>query len=63
VHADTSAYIALVNATTDWQYGSAQCVLEKDLTGYDFLSITKDGFVPVSVLPTFEAWLGDVIFR
>jgi hypothetical protein len=49
VHVDASAYIALDDVTTDWQHGSTQCILGKDLTGYDFLSISKDGFVPVSV--------------
>jgi hypothetical protein len=62
VHADTSAYIALADATSDWQHGSAQCLSRNDFTGYDFLSVTKDGFVPVSVQLTFEARLGNVIF-
>jgi hypothetical protein len=62
VHADTSAYIALADATFDWQHGSTQCLSRNDFTGYDFLSVTKDGFVPVSVQLTFEARLGNVIF-
>ena len=37
VHADVSAYIALADATTDWQHGGTQCLSERDLTGYDFL--------------------------
>jgi hypothetical protein len=63
VHADALAYIALADATTDWQYGSAQCLSGKDLVGYDFLSVLKDGFVPVSVKPTSEARLGNVMFQ
>jgi hypothetical protein len=63
VHADASADIALANATTDWQHGNAQCLSGKDLTGYDFLSVSKDGFVPVSVQPAFRARLGDVVFQ
>jgi hypothetical protein len=63
VHIDTLAYIALANATADWQHGSAQCLLGKGLLGYGFLSITKDGFVPVSVQPAFKARLDDVIFQ
>jgi hypothetical protein len=51
VHADASVYIALADATTDWQHGSAQCLSGKDFLGYDFLSISKDGFVPVSIKP------------
>jgi hypothetical protein len=49
VHTDALAYIALVDATTDWQHGSAQCLSGKDLSVYDFLSITKDIFIHVSV--------------
>jgi hypothetical protein len=44
---DVSAYIALTNTTADWQHESAQCISEKDLTRYDFLSVFKDGFLPV----------------
>jgi hypothetical protein len=51
VHADASAYIALA----DWQHGSVQCLSGKDLTGYDFFSVSKDGFVPVSVQPASRA--------
>jgi hypothetical protein len=49
MHVDASAYIALADATTDWQHGSAQCLSGKDLTCYNFLGVTKEGFVPVSV--------------
>jgi hypothetical protein len=63
VHADASAYIALADATVNWQHGSAQCLSGKDLTSYDFLSISKDGFVPVSVKPAFKARLDNVVFQ
>ena len=63
VHAYASAYIALADVMADWQHGSPQCLSGKDLSGYDFLSVTKDGFVPVSVQPASEARLGDVIFQ
>jgi hypothetical protein len=32
VHTDALAYIALVDATADWQHGSAQYLSRKDLT-------------------------------
>jgi hypothetical protein len=35
---------------------------ERDILGYDFLRVTKDVFVPISVQPNSEAWLGDVGF-
>jgi hypothetical protein len=62
VHVDTSSYIALADATADWQHGSAQCLLGKDLSGHNFLSITKDEFVPVFVQPASKARLVDVVF-
>jgi hypothetical protein len=62
VHTDASAYIALADATADWQHESTQCLLGKDLIGYDFLSVSKEGFVAVSVKLAFEAQLGNVVF-
>jgi hypothetical protein len=63
VHADTSAYMALADATADWQHGSAQCLSGKDFTGYDFLSISKKGFVSVSIKSASKARLGNVVFQ
>jgi hypothetical protein len=60
VHADVSAYIALADATTDWQHGSVWCLSGKDLSCCNFLSISKEGFVPMSVKLTSEARLGKV---
>jgi hypothetical protein len=63
VHVDLSAYITLADATADWQHGSAQCISGKDLIGYDFLIVSKDGFVLMSVKPASEAQLGNVVFQ
>jgi hypothetical protein len=63
VHADTSDYIALADARTNWHHRSTQCLSGKDLTGYDFLSISKDGFVSVSVQSASEARLGGVVLQ
>jgi hypothetical protein len=60
---NVSVYIALADVMTDWQHGSTQCLPGRDLTGYDFLSISKDGFVPVSVEPTSRTQLRDVVFQ
>jgi hypothetical protein len=60
---DALAYIVLADAMTDWQYGSAQCLLGKDLAGYDFLKVSKDGFMPVSIKPAFKAQFGNVVFQ
>jgi hypothetical protein len=63
VHVDASTYITLADTTADWQHGSAQCLSEKDLTGYVFLSISMEGFVPVSLKSVSEAQLGNVVFQ
>jgi hypothetical protein len=55
IHVDMSAYIAHADAATDWQHGGAQCLSGRDLTGYDFLSVSKESFVPVFVKPVSEA--------
>jgi hypothetical protein len=60
---NASAYIALADATADWQHGSTQCLSGKDLTSYDFLSVSKDGFMLVSMQPASGTWLGDVVFQ
>jgi hypothetical protein len=62
VHANVSAYIAPVDATADWQHGNTRCLSRKDLIGYDFLSISKEGFVPMSLKLASEAQLGNVVF-
>jgi hypothetical protein len=49
VHVDASAYIALADAMADWQHGSTQCLSGKDINDYDFLSVSKDRFVPIFV--------------
>jgi hypothetical protein len=63
VHVDVSAYIALADAMAERQHGGAQCLSRRDLIGYDFLSVSKEGFVPVSVKPASEARLGNVVFQ
>jgi hypothetical protein len=63
VHTDALAYIALADATADWQHGSTQCLSGKDLIGYDMLSISKEAFVPMSVKPASKARLNNVVFQ
>ena len=51
VQADESACIALADSLVDWQHPNATCLSGRDFTGFDFLSATRDGFVPVSLKP------------
>jgi hypothetical protein len=62
VHVDASAYITLADVMADWKHGTAQCLSGKDLTCYNFLSVSKEGFVPMSVKPTSEARHGNAVF-
>ena len=61
VHADTSTYIAMADASANWQHGDAQCLSGLDLSDFDFLSVTKDGFVPVVVKPVVAARLKNMM--
>jgi hypothetical protein len=63
VYADASVYITLADTTADWQHGSTQCLSRKDLIGYDFLSISKEGFVLVSVKLASKARLDNVVLK
>jgi hypothetical protein len=63
VHTDVSPYIALADTTVIWQHKSVQCLSGRDLIGYDFLSVSKDGFVSMSIKPASKARLGNVVFQ
>jgi hypothetical protein len=50
VHTDTSACIAMVDSSI-WTYEDVKCLSGLDLLDYDFLSVSKDGFVPIHIKP------------
>jgi hypothetical protein len=31
------------------------CLTDRDLSGYDYVSVTKEGFIPISVKPVIGA--------
>jgi hypothetical protein len=55
VHVDTSACVAMANSSI-WTHDDVKCLSGLDLSDYYFLSVSKDGFVPVHVKPV-EIWL------
>jgi hypothetical protein len=55
VHVNALAYIPLADAMADWQHEGARCLSGRDLTGYYFLSVSKEGFVPMFVKLVSEA--------
>ena len=60
VEADNSACIALAEAPVDWQHCEMSCLTGRDLSDYDYISIGRDGFVPVHAQPASEARLNDL---
>jgi len=61
VHADTSAFIAMADASANWQHGDIQCLSGLDLTSFDFVSVTNGSFVPIVVKPAAAVWLDNVM--
>jgi hypothetical protein len=58
VQADEDVCIAVIESQVDIQGGKMKCLTGRDLMGYDYVSIGKDGFVPISVKPVIGAtWL------
>jgi hypothetical protein len=49
VHANEEVCVAMVESQVDFLGGKMECLSGKDLTGYDYISVSKDGFVPRSV--------------
>jgi hypothetical protein len=52
VQADEDMCIAMTESQVDIQGGKMKCLTHRDLMGYDYVSVGKDGFVPISVKPT-----------
>jgi hypothetical protein len=49
VQADEDVCSVVAESQFDIQEGNMKCLTGMDLTGYDYVSIDKDGFVPTSV--------------
>jgi hypothetical protein len=51
VDADEAACVAMAETQVDVLDGSVGCLTRWDLTDYDYVSVSKDGFIPISVKP------------
>jgi hypothetical protein len=49
VQADEEVCVAMAESQVDILGGKMECLSRKDLTGYDYISVSKDGFVPINV--------------
>jgi hypothetical protein len=54
VQADEDVCIAMTESQVDIQGGKMKCLISRDLLGYDYVSISKDGFVSISVKLTID---------
>jgi hypothetical protein len=58
VQADEDVCITMTESQVDIEGRKIECLTGKDLMSYDYVSIGKDGFVPISVNPAIGAtWL------
>jgi hypothetical protein len=55
VQADEDVCIAVIESQVDIQGRKMECLTGRDLTGNNYVSIGKDGFVPISVKPAIGA--------
>jgi hypothetical protein len=62
IKAVETACVAVTDSQVDVQGGRMRCLTGRDLTEYDYVSVGKDGFVPISVKPaTGSTWLSNNI--
>jgi hypothetical protein len=50
VHADVSACVAMANSLS-WSHYNIKCLSGQDISDCDFVSVSKDGFISISVKP------------
>jgi hypothetical protein len=50
VHADVSACVATVDSSS-WSHYNIKCLSDQDISDCDFVSASKDDFIPISVKP------------
>jgi hypothetical protein len=51
IHADSSVYIAMVDAHVLWTYETTKCLAGVDFLDYQFISVYREGFTPVILEP------------
>ena len=51
VHGDTSSFVALADSDSIGEYDNVKCLSGVDLSDYDLISCTKDGFVSAVLKP------------
>jgi hypothetical protein len=57
VRADDTANVELAETCEDWQDGEVRCLSGRNLKFFDYVSVGRDGFVPVNVMSMITTWL------
>jgi hypothetical protein len=52
VHSNTSSFIAMADSNSISVHDNIKCLLGLDLSDYELISCTTDGFVPAVLKPT-----------
>ena len=60
VHSDSSTDVAAVDAPTLGGHDDIACLSSRDLSSFEFISVTRQGFVPVS-LKLIDNWLNIIM--
>jgi hypothetical protein len=60
VHSDSSADVAIDDAPMLGGHDAIVCLSGRDLSNYEYISVTKLGFVPVS-LKSIDNWLNIIV--
>jgi hypothetical protein len=55
VEADDTLCVVVAESQVDIQGGRIGCLMGCDLTDYDYVSVGRDGFVPISMKPMTSA--------
>jgi hypothetical protein len=55
VQADVEVCVAMAESQVDILGGKMECLSGKDLMGYDYINVGKDGFILISVKPAIGA--------
>jgi hypothetical protein len=59
VGTDDTVSVALAEACEGWQEGELHCLSGRNLTDFDYVSMGKEGFVPVTVKPMITTRVGN----
>jgi hypothetical protein len=52
---DVTECVAMAESQVDIQGGQLRCLIGRDLSEYDYVSISKDGFILISVNATMSS--------